>query len=391
MIATHARSAGALAGLLLALTASSAHAAPCDIGRPTNDLRESATVPGVFVNPVGRVDSVLLFVDFADAPAGDEQPQAVYDALVSPAVAHLRSVSFGTLTVNVRAHMKWLRMPRGSGSYGFADADGVTLADHIAYYRDALQIADGEVDFAGAEEVLIVSSRDARLPNSPALVAGPDDTRFVFDGQPIGFGVTFGNDIRGGGAPYANAPRVFVHELGHTFGLPDLYRFDGGDIHRDVGPWDPMGNIFRGTAFGAWHRRKLRWLTRSSVTCLERRGGFATVTLAPLDTARGRKLLIIRIDSNRAYTVEVRRPRGTDSGLCGAGVLVSLVDARKPTGAGPIVVQRAAASTSSVFDCGATANAAFTTGGIFTDSGRRVRVQVLAKSGASYRVRARLR
>ena len=217
----------------------------------------------------------------------------------------------------------------------------------------------------------IVSSRGARLPVSPALVAGPDDTRFVFDGRAIGFGVTFGADIRAGATPYANAPRVFQHELGHTFGLPDLYRYGGGDIHRDVGAWDPMGNIFRGTAFGAWHRRKLGWLRPSRVVCLERRGASATVTLAPLDTAGGRKLVVLKVDRNRAYTVEVRRPVGTDRGLCGAGVLVSLVDARKNTGAGPVVVQRAARATSAEPDCGATAGAAFATGGVFQDRGRR--------------------
>jgi hypothetical protein len=145
----------------------------------------------------------------------------------------------------------------------------------------------------------------------------------------------------------------------------------------------------------AWHRRKLGWLSSGQQVCVARTGT-RTVTLAPLDTPGGRKLLVMRVDRNRAYSVEVRRPMGTDAGLCGSGVLISLVDARRRTGKSPIVVQRARPAPDDVdADCGATAEAAFGSepGAVQSFQRRQdgVRIEVLGRSGDGYRVRASLR
>ena len=365
----------------------------CAIGREA-DLTEGPTDYTRFVRPLGTVRGVMLFVDFSDAPA-DETPADLYQALVPPAAAYFASASFGRMSFEVRPLLTWLRMPRRSTAYGFED--GTTLEEHLAYYRDAIRLADPRVNFRGIRELYIVSSRGAALPVSPALVAG-FGSGLRADGTAIGFGATFGNDIRTEDeSPYLRAPWILEHETGHTFGLPDLYGIPGGrDIHVDVGSWDPMGNLFRGTAYMAWHRGKLGWLGKPHQVCLAR-PGTRTVTLAPLDTPGGRKLLVVRVDRNRAYSVEVRRPMGTDAGLCGAGVLVSLVDASHRTGESPIVVQRArpAQPEGDWDDCGVTANAAFGSdpGAVRTFQRRRhgVRITVLGRSGDGYRIRASLR
>jgi hypothetical protein len=232
---------------------------------------------------------------------------------------------------------------------------------------------------------------------SPALVAGLG-SGLRADGTAIGFGATFGNDIRTEDEnPYARAPWILEHETGQTFGLPDLYRLPASDdIHVDVGVWDPMGNLFRGTAYMAWHRRKLGWLSKSRQVCVARPRS-RTVTLVPLDEPGGHKLLVVRVERNRAYSVEVRRPVGTDAGLCGAGVLISRIDARRRTGASPIVVQRARAAQpeGDWDDCGVTANAAFGSDPAAIDRFQHqrdgVRIDVLARSGSGYRIRASLR
>ena len=241
-----------------------------------------------------------------------------------------------------------------------------------------------------------MSSRGAALPVSPALIAG-HGSGLRADGTTIGFGATFGNDIRTEDeSPYVRAPWILEHETGHTFGLPDLYRIPStGDFHAGVGSWDPMGNLFRGTSYMAWHRRKLGWLSKAQQVCVAR-PSTRTVTLSPLDTPGGRKLLVVRVDPNRAYSVEVRRPVGTDAGLCGTGVLISLLDARRRTGKSPIVVQRARPAPADVdVDCGATADAAFGSepGAVQTFQRQRhgVRIEILGRSSDGYRVRARLR
>jgi hypothetical protein len=103
----------------------------------------------------------------------------------------------------------------------------------------------------------------------------------------------------------------------------------------------------------------------------------------------------VRIGRNRAYSVEVRRPRGTDAGLCGSGVLISLVDARRKTGKLPIAVQRARpADPDADYDCGVTQNAAFGSEpgevAVFESTRDGVRIEVLGPDGDGYRVRASL-
>jgi M6 family metalloprotease-like protein len=362
----------------------------CSIGRKA-DLTEGPTDYARFVRPAGTVRGVMLFVDFADAPA-DEAPADLYQALVPPAAAYFASASFGRMSFKVRPLLIWLRMPRRSTAYGFED--GLTLKEHLAYYRDAIRLADPRISFRGAREVYIVSSRGAALRVSPALVAGAG-SGLRADGTAIGFGATFGNDIRTEDeSPYLRAPWILEHETGHTFGLPDLYRIpSSGDFHVDVGAWDPMGNLFRGTSYMAWHRRKLGWLSSAQQVCVAR-PGTRTVTLAPLDKPGGRKLLVVRVDRNHAYSVEVRRPLGTDGGLCGEGVLISLIDARRRTGASPIVIQRARPAAPRVdYDCGVTANAVFGSdpGAVRRFQRARVRIEVLGRSGSGYRIRASLR
>jgi M6 family metalloprotease-like protein len=283
-------------------------------------------------------------------------------------------------------------MPKPSTAYGFADGD--TLDEQVAYMRQAISLANPRFDFHGAEELYVVSSRGAALPASPALVGGPG-VGLHADGTKFGFGATFGNDIRAPGDSYRYGPWILEHETGHTLGLPDLYRIPStGDVHTAVGAWDPMGDLFRGTALMAWHRRKLGWLTSDQQVCLRKPGASVTTTLAPLDRAGGHKLLIVKLDRDHAYSVEVRRPVGTDAGLCGSGVLISAIYGQRDTGNYPIVVERAAPAPPGVDnDCGVTTDAAFGLGPgrVSRFEKGRVTVVVLAVEGDGYRVRATLR
>ncbi len=365
----------------------SAAAGACDLGTPQQYVSESPNAAVGMVPSIGQVDMTMLFVDFPDAPAGSESAQALFDKTVPPAIPFFQAMSDGRFDLQVHPAAVWLRMPHPSTSYGFPD---LSAEQHLAFFRDAISVADPFVNFAGQEVVDVIPTQSATAINTSVTIdAGPVSSYFVADGAKVRYGSTFDSALKDGdSAPYAYAPLVFEHETGHVLGLPDLYATDDlPDSYRYMGVWDPMSDTYRGTGFNAWHRGKLGWLDPSQVKCVSKPKK-VTTSLTPLDLAGGRKLLAIKYSPTKVITVEVRRPVGTDAGLCGQGVLISRVDSTKESGNGPIVVARAAKSTSTDYDCGSTANAAYQTGGVFRSG--PVTVKVLGAAGTGYRVQATL-
>lgn len=124
---------------------------------------------------------------------------------------------------------------------------------------------------------------------------------------------------------------VLAHELGHGFGLPDLYG-TGASSHFGAGNWDLMGTGAWGCDGndpavpclpGAWTRAALGWVpvdTVSAGTSLAER------TLDPVETSGG----ILRVESNDGsgeyFLMENRRRTGFDDRLLEEGVLIWHVD-----------------------------------------------------------------
>jgi hypothetical protein len=73
------------------------------------------------------------------------------------------------------------------------------------------------------------------------------------------------------------------------------------------------------------------------VVC-QNNSGNGSVTLTPIETAGGIKLLTIPIDANSAVVVESRRKLGYDNLLPKEGPLVYIVDTRLDSGNGSIKV-----------------------------------------------------
>lgn len=92
-----------------------------------------------------------------------------------------------------------------------------------------------------------------------------------------------------------------------------------------------------------------------------------------------------------AYVIEVRQPLGHDSRLCDKGVLLYTVDARIPSGSGPIRVlpSQAGSDPAQIGRCGALYNAPFDVGPgeVSTYEDTAIKLEVLATDGSSYRVR----
>ena len=126
---------------------------------------------------------------------------------------------------------------------------------------------------------------------------------------------------------------VFTHELGHAFGLPDLYDTDTGNgRHAGAGIWDLMASGSWGCNnstpespchLGAWSKAALGWV---DVTTLAPDADHGTLTLPPVETAS----TVYRVDatdgSDEYYLIENRQRIGYDTQLYAEGLLVWQID-----------------------------------------------------------------
>ena len=107
--------------------------------------------------------------------------------------------------------------------------------------------------------MFIVAPKAARFRYSPAFNQWPGDGATSPSAE-IRLSVTFGADS------YDNRYINLVHEVGHLFGLPDLYTSGHDAEDSKAGCWDIMSDIFRSVSFLGWHRHKNGWLGASRTT-----------------------------------------------------------------------------------------------------------------------------
>ena len=129
---------------------------------------------------------------------------------------------------------------------------------------------------------------------------------------------------------------VFAHELGHGFGLPDLYAV--GASHGGVGRWGLMGTGPWGCDgqgaelpchMTAWSKEVLGW---ANVTTLAPDADLGVLVLDPVETTGD----LIRIDagdgSGDYYLLENRQQLGFDTSLPAPGLFVWQVDTETVNG-----------------------------------------------------------
>ncbi len=136
--------------------------------------------------------------------------------------------------------------------------------------------------------------------------------------------------VLGCDAQHINQIGIFSHELGHGFGLPDLYAVGGS--HAGVGRWGLMGSGAWGCSgavperpchMTAWSKEVLGW---ANVTTLVPDADLGVLTLDPVETSGD----VIRIDardgSGDHMLLENRQPIGFDESLFAPGLLVWQID-----------------------------------------------------------------
>ncbi|GGW78388.1 peptidase M6 [Streptomyces lomondensis] len=371
-------------------------AAPCALTRTDAHHSEGLdTWNAAYPRPARSLDAVMVFLSFPDAHPLTTPQDLTADHF--PATTRFfERASYGRFTLRPHPLKHWIRMPQPSTAY--AIQRDWSPEHRAAYLRDALAVADPQVDFSRYDVVYFVADPDAPGVDS-------DATKVVNLTSPMR---ADGTDLRRVVTVFEQHPPdrlVLAHETGHVFDLPDLYHrpADGkGDWDTHVGDWDLMGSQF-GLApdlFG-WHKWKLGWLDPRQVRCVQNAGP-ARLTLEPLAAGpgvpvagaagapafglgRGTKLAVVRTGRDSVLAFEARGPVGNDAAACRQGVLVYRVRGGAQSGGGPIEVIDAHPRTEACWEDSVyppLADAPIALGESFTVPGEGVRVEVEGRTAS---------
>ncbi|MBI3872305.1 MAG: M6 family metalloprotease domain-containing protein [candidate division Zixibacteria bacterium] len=298
-------------------------------------LAQGAHVTGTF-------HILAICVDFSDKIAST--PSFKFDTLifgVQAGTVHdfYREITYGSIdmvTVNLPSSLGWQRLPQtyayyvnnnyGLGTYPHntqkLTEDLADLIDPLVNFANYDNDGDGYVDGL----VIVHAGRGAEFSGqltdiwshkwgiSPRLKDGVYVSAYSI--QPEYW--TSPGDITIG---------VYAHEIGHLFGLPDLYDVDGSS--RGIGRWSLMANgAWNGTLgsspahMDAWCKYQAGFLTPTNV------GGNTSGAVLPRveDSPTVFRLWANGAVGNQYFLIENRQKFGYDTGLPSAGLLIWHID-----------------------------------------------------------------
>jgi immune inhibitor A len=294
-------------------------------------------------NPTGQFRVLAILVEFSDNPnqvSGTYFDNLIYGTTGNTVWSYYDEVSYGNLdivTVNLPSSTGWQTMPQTYAYY--VDGDhGFGTYPHNArkLAEDAVWAANPYVDFSQYD-----NDNDGEVDALYIIHAGPgaEWTGSVDDiwshawscyNDPNVDGVTV--DRYSMEPEYWSSPNdmtcgVYVHEIGHVFGVPDLYDTDYSS--RGLGRWSSMaGGSWNGSAgnspahFDAWSRAFLGFVTPTNVT--------GSISNAPFPAVENTPTVYRLWTDGQAgpqfFLAENRQKTGFDSALPQGGILIYHID-----------------------------------------------------------------
>ncbi|MGF1532745.1 MAG: hypothetical protein ACFCUI_03525 [Bernardetiaceae bacterium] len=276
----------------------------------------------------GKLNMCVLFVDFDDVPA-TQSTDSVFSIINPVAPNFYKEISYGRLELNLNPHLEWLRLSKPSAHYGKAIRE---FLPHREFIQEAIDLAGASVDLSQTDVVLVMANPKAALiPFGPVFKSIEPEYQLKTAEKTISVGITSGYDLNYWGGLW------LAHEIGHTFGLPDLYDFEGENQLKSVGTFGIMGTQ-AGNAPGyfAFERWVLGWIDDGQIICHE--GSETVAELEAIENIGGTKAVMALLDSTTALVIESRRKIGVDV-KTQEGALIYLVNTALPGGSGPIQVR----------------------------------------------------
>jgi immune inhibitor A len=298
------------------------------------------------VPPQGLWNALAILVEFTDNPSqvgATDFDSLLFGSGFSTLPDYFNEVSYGILdivTVNLPSSIGWCTMPEtyayyvaGNNGFGIYPQNAQRMAE------DAVWIADPYIDFSNYD-----NDGDGWVDTVFIVHAGPGaeatgDPNDIWSHSWETFNDPFVDGVTVNG--YTTEPEfwyspgdmtigVYAHELGHAFGLPDLY--DTDDSSEGVGNWSLMGGgSWNGTngdspAFmDAWSRAELEFLTPVNVT-----SNMTGASIPQAETSQTvYRMWTDGVVGSEYFLIENRQQTGYDAALPSEGLLIWHIDENK--------------------------------------------------------------
>jgi M6 family metalloprotease-like protein len=287
----------------------------------------------------GTLNFKVLFAKSSGSTVANEKSaQDLYKKLQPEIVSSFyNQVSNGSVkNIQFEPYYSWIEFDKLE-SLKDAAGDEIKLveAEWRTFISKTLETADSQIDFTKSDGVIIILD-----PNSSYLRLGYAITdEFTVDGKKISNVVMLGRAYVQVGL---RSPYLVIHELGHLFGLPDLYSYiDAFKTNQDSTDTVSYFSVMNKAAVGGigyfgWEKYILGWLDDPQMMC--HKAGEVTGNLVPLTKTNGLKMIAVPISSSQVLVVENRAKEGIDKMIPNPGIIAYIVDSSIEGGKNPIKV-----------------------------------------------------
>ena len=287
----------------------------------------------------GTLNFKVLFAKSSGSTVANEKSaQDLYKKLQPEIVSSFyNQVSNGSIQkIQFEPYYSWIEFDKLE-SLKDAAGDEIKLVESEwrTFVSKTLETVESQIDFTNSDGVMIILD-----PNSSYLRLGYAMTdEFTVDGKKISNVVMLGRAYVQVGL---RSPYLVIHELGHLFGLPDLYSYiDAFRTNQDSTDTVAYFSVMNKAAVGGigyfgWEKYILGWLDDPQVIC--HKAGEVMGNLVPLTKTNGLKMIAVPISSSQVLVVENRTKEGIDKMIPNPGIIAYVVDSSIEGGKNPIKV-----------------------------------------------------
>jgi M6 family metalloprotease-like protein len=280
----------------------------------------------------GTLNFKVLFAKSSGSTVANEKSaEDLYKKLQPEIVSSFyNQVSNGSVQkIQFEPYYSWIEFDKLE-SLKDAAGDEIKLveAEWRTFVSKTLETAEPQIDFTKSDGVMIILD-----PNSSYLrIAYGLTDEHIVDGKKISNVVMLGRAYVQVGL---RSPYLVIHELGHLFGLPDLYSFQDST---DTADYFSIMNkaAVGGIGYFGWEKYILGWLDDPQIICHQT--GEVAGNLVSLTKKNGLKMIVIPISSSEVLVVENRTKEGIDKMIPNPGIIAYVVDSSIEGGKNPIKV-----------------------------------------------------